>query len=692
VARGDQRERASRKQVARLLLWLVLVLATASPLTDPSLVQAEPTVPPGPLAAEWGVAIDPLQCPVARTGTPRASCLARVPADQEAIAPDGTWWRLRFADSAHAADWVARLLRSPGIRELEPAVRLSYQWMPGDPLVAQQDWLRVAGFPNAWDDTIGRVDVVVAVIDSGVAASHPDLAGKLLPGYDYLHRDSEPDDEVGHGTAVAGIIAAAADSQGITGGAPGVRLLPLKVGDQSGASSLLIAEAIYGAIERGAQVINLSLGADTPSATLERAIEQAYDQGIVVVAAAGNTPDAVTFPASYPEVIAVGGATADGKRLASFSSRLTRVDLIAPAENVLTTSWDGQEPGWDPRTGTSFAAPIVSAAAALVRSIAPDSSVEWVRQALRETAQPLDPPGQPGAGSGLLSASGAVERAVLRRFAQGWQRADLPVAAGQATRSWLWGPSAFAVGREPYAETRAGTRAVAYFDKARLELTDPDKPPSDPWSVTSGLLAKELITGLEQVGDATFVPRQPAAVPVAGDPDDPNGPTYATLAAVLGAPPSGEGETIVQTIDRAGRIGSDERLAQYDVRAGPLVPETGHRIASVFWDFLQQEDVVYEAGGFTTDRLFWPLFAVTGFPITEAYWTRAKVGGVERDVLVQCFERRCLTYTPDNPPGWRVELGNVGQHYYRWRYGTVPTGPVTNDPVALAPVDGSRRG
>jgi len=356
--------------VARLLLWLVLVLATASPLTDPSLVQAEPTVPPGPLAAEWGVAIDPLQCPVARTGTPRASCLARVPADQEAIAPDGTWWRLRFADSAHAADWVARLLRSPGIRELEPAVRLSYQWMPGDPLVAQQDWLRVAGFPNAWDDTIGRVDVVVAVIDSGVAASHPDLAGKLLPGYDYLHRDSEPDDEVGHGTAVAGIIAAAADSQGITGGAPGVRLLPLKVGDQSGASSLLIAEAIYGAIERGAQVINLSLGADTPSATLERAIEQAYDQGIVVVAAAGNTPDAVTFPASYPEVIAVGGATADGKRLASFSSRLTRVDLIAPAENVLTTSWDGQEPDWEPRTGTSFAAPIVSAAAALVRSIA----------------------------------------------------------------------------------------------------------------------------------------------------------------------------------------------------------------------------------------------------------------------------------------------------------------------------------
>ncbi|MCX2728096.1 S8 family serine peptidase [Thermomicrobium sp. 4228-Ro] len=689
MIRNGQRERARRTPVARLLVWVVLLLVAASPLGNPGPTRAEPAARAAPSALDWAVAIDPLRCPVERASGLYAACLARVPADQEPIAPDGTWWRLRFADRARAAEWVARLLQSPGVRYLEPAVQLTYQWMPSEPLVAQQSWLTVSGFPRAWDDTIGRADVVVAVIDSGVAASHPDLAGKLLPGYDYLHRDDDPDDEAGHGTAVAGIIAAAVNGQGIAGGAPGVRLLPLKVGDQIGASSFLIAEAVYGAMERGAQVINLSLGADTPSAALEHAIEQAYEQGIVVVAAAGNSPDAVTFPASYPEVIAVGGATADGKRLASFTSRLTRVDLVAPAENVLTTSWDGQEPGWQPRTGTSFAAPIVSAAAALVRSVAPDSSVEWVRQALRETAQPLDPPGQPGAGSGLLSASGAVERAVVRRFAQAWQRADLPVAAGQATRSWVWGPSAFALGREPYQETRAGTRAVAYFDKARLELTDPDRPPSDPWAVTSGLLAKELSTGLMQVGDATFVRLQPATVPVAGDPDDPTGPTYATLATVLAAPPLDEGEPVVQTIDRAGRIGSEERLAQYGVRAGPLVPETGHRIASVFWDFLQRRDTVYADGAFQTDQLFSPLFAVTGFPITEAYWTRAKVGGVERDVLVQCFERRCLTYTPDNPPGWRVEFGNVGQHYYRWRYGRLPDRPPASDPAAMAPVDGS---
>jgi hypothetical protein len=233
---------------------------------------------------------------------------------------------------------------------------------------------------------------------------------------------------------------------------------------------------------------------------------------------------------------------------------------------------------------------------------------------------------------------------------------------------------------------------VAYFDKARLELTDPDRSPEDPWAVTSGLLARELISGMEQVGDRRFVPRSPASIPVAGDPDDRLGPTYATLAAVLALPPLEEGELITQTIDRSGRVGNERRLAGYGVRAGPLVPETGHRVASVFWEFLQGRDVVYTGGRFETADLFWPPFAITGFPITEAYWARVTVGGVVRDVLVQCFERRCLTYTPENPPGWRVELGNVGQHYYRWRYGALPDQPPASDPAAMAPVDGSGRG
>lgn len=683
-----------------LVVWLLLANGTMTPNLRPEALRAAESAPAA--ALEWAIEIDSVRCPLfspQRSGgvtlsEAKPSCLSGLPILSEPIDPAGQLWRASFASQVQAADWVVRLLARPGIRSVEPAVQLRYAWTPQDPLLVQQQWLTVTSFPAAWDDTVGRHDVVVAVIDSGVAAIHPDLAEKLLPGYDFLRRDNDPDDEVGHGTAVAGIIAAAGSNGiGIAGGAMGVQILPLKVGDQSGTSSLLIAEAIYSAVERGASVINLSLGADTPSGTLERAIQEAYQRGVVIVAAAGNTPDSVTYPASYPEVISVGGATADGRRLASFSSRLTRVDLIAPAEDVLTTSWDGQDPGWEPRTGTSFAAPVVTAAVALVRSVAPDASVEWIRQVLRETAQPLDPPGQPGSGGGLLSAGGAVQQAVIRRFAQTWQRADYPVAIGQVERSWIWGPSAFAVTREAYIETRSGTRAVGYFDKARLELTNPDRPPQDPWSVTSGLLARELITGSLQVGDSQFVAMAPATVPVAGDPDDTNGPTYATLAALLAAPPLGADQPIIQRIDRSGLLTEDPNLARYDVRAGPLITETGHRVASVFWDWLQMRGIVYEQGNIQESWLFWPPFAVTGYPITEAYWARVKVRGQQRDVLIQCFERRCLTYTPENPVSWQVELGNVGQHYYRWRYATAPPlSSPANDPVRIAPVDGDGRG
>ena len=100
-----------------------------------------------------------------------------------------------------------------------------------------------------------------------------------------------------------------------------------------------------------------------------------------------------------------------------------------------------------------------------------------------------------------------------------------------------------------------------------------------------------------------------------------------------------------------------------------LVPETNHAVAGPFWEFLNGEGTVRRGGQTGPGRLFEPTFFVSGLPITEPYWTRVLVGGQPRDVLLQCFERRCLTYTPSNPAAWRVEMGNVGRHYYRWRYG-----------------------
>ena len=247
-----------------------------------------------------------------------------------------------------------------------------------------------------------------------------------------------------------------------------------------------------------------------------------------------------------------------------------------------------------------------------------------------------------------------------------WDREDRPVAAGAAQRTWMWGPQPFAVFEEPYADATGGHRAVEYWDKARMEVNQPRADRSNRWYVTNGLLVRELITGQLQVGDNQFIPRAPAQIPVAGDPDDQTGPTYATLARVLTAPPTPVGAEIRQRLHRDGTVTQD---GPGGVHAAYLVPQTQHTIADVFWAYLQSEGPIWNGQAFVTGKLFDPLFFATGYPITEAYWAQVKVGGQVKDVLIQCFERRCLTYTPSNPPGWQVEMGNVGWHYARWRYG-----------------------
>jgi WD40 repeat protein len=245
-----------------------------------------------------------------------------------------------------------------------------------------------------------------------------------------------------------------------------------------------------------------------------------------------------------------------------------------------------------------------------------------------------------------------------------WEREDRPVMAGES-RTWLWGPEHFDVRVESYDEAPDGVRAVRYYDKSRMEITHPAGDRNDDWYVTNGLLVRELITGQMQVGDSRFIDREPAQVPVAGDGDDPNSPTYATLQSVLDAPATEPGTEVTETIDRAGNVGQG---GPGGVTAAHYVDVTDHTVADVFWDYLNSTGRIWDGQSFREGQLFQPTFFATGFPITEAYWSTVRVAGEERNVLMQCFERRCLTYTPDNPEGWQVEMGNVGRHYHAWRY------------------------
>jgi hypothetical protein len=251
-----------------------------------------------------------------------------------------------------------------------------------------------------------------------------------------------------------------------------------------------------------------------------------------------------------------------------------------------------------------------------------------------------------------------------------WARTDKPVLDGDISRTWMWGPAPFSCSMtEDYTEAPGGKRLVQYFDKSRMEVTNPAGDQDSIWFVTNGLLVVELITGERQMGHNDFVEFAPAEVNVAGDADDANGPTYKSFAGVLDAAPLPLGSTIIQKIDRAGNVTSDSGLAAQNITAGHLDEITNHVVAAPFWAFMNSAGTVYENGGLTNANLFPEAVFATGRPISEAYWANVKVANTVQLVLMQCFERRCLTYTPGNDPAWRVEAGNVGQHYYAWRYG-----------------------
>jgi hypothetical protein len=239
-----------------------------------------------------------------------------------------------------------------------------------------------------------------------------------------------------------------------------------------------------------------------------------------------------------------------------------------------------------------------------------------------------------------------------------WRRTDLPVANGQVARTWLWGPQPIAASQEPWAEAPGGQRLVEYYDKGRMEITDPGDPRPDPFYVTSGLLVKEMVTGQIATGATSVDNRGPADIPVAGDAKEQGAPTYVTFHALnagtdAGRAPDLTGQHIAVTLDRAGTLGSDAGLGD-GVTYAHFVPDSGHNIADAFYTWLQaQGDWV----------------GLTGLPISEPYWVHATVSGQSTAILVQLFERRTLTFTPTNDPAWRVELGNVGQQYKSWRYG-----------------------
>lgn len=250
----------------------------------------------------------------------------------------------------------------------EKKVFYEYFSLPNDVDYQKQikDFNRI-NVPQAWERYVPQKKPIVAVIDSGIDMTHPDLKDRIYKPHNVLNPGTAPIDDVGHGTHVAGIVGAKTNNQvGIASIVKDAYIMPIKVGDASSISSPNIAKGIYYAINNGATIINLSLGGPEYSEGVHKAIKDAVNKGILVIAAAGNYGNAVEmYPAAHPEVLSVAAVNSDNDSLWQYSNYGSWVDVSAPGVDIYSTCIGGS---YCSKTGTSMASPMVASLAALLKN------------------------------------------------------------------------------------------------------------------------------------------------------------------------------------------------------------------------------------------------------------------------------------------------------------------------------------
>lgn len=285
---------------------------------------------------------------------------------------------------------ILNITEGMGIVSIEPdqeVYALVKPTKPIDPVVVlpqKMDWgIDALGANDVWNSFRGN-GIDVAVIDTGIDLDHPDL--RVLPGVTYVLRTRSADDDNGHGTHVAGIIAALDNTIGVVGVAPNANLYPVKVLNSKGSGYLSdVVKGIEWAIGNQMDVINMSLGADSGSSAMETVLEAAESAGIITVAAAGNDGTAVDFPGAYDSTLAVGAVDVSLK-LAYFSSIGPQVDIVGPGVNVYSTYKGGT---YKALSGTSMATPHLAGLAALYKQMNPGADLSAFRQALAGSSMDL---------------------------------------------------------------------------------------------------------------------------------------------------------------------------------------------------------------------------------------------------------------------------------------------------------------
>lgn len=462
----------------------------------------------------------------------------------EDIGRNGRVLRIRVPALAMDA-MVRRLEGRKEIRFVEKNYEFEPALVPNDPQYASQWHLPQIQAPQAWDLTQGSAAGVIAIVDTGVDASHPELAGKLVPGFNFFDNNTNTADVTGHGTEVAGAAGAATNNAtGVAGVAGSAPIMPVRVTSATGsATAARIASGIIWAADHGARVINLSFNGMAGNATITSAAQYAHEHGALVVAAAGNC-GCVDATADNPYILSIS-ATDEADGLAYFSSTGPQVDLSAPGNNIGTI---GRFGAYVVDSGTSLASPVVAGVASLMFSANPSLTPTLATQVLESTAVDLGAAGyDEGFGHGRVNALAAVTAAAL-------------VQPPPDTAPPVVGVSPPANGATVMALTEVSVAALDDVGVTKVDLfvdgiyfaTDTVSPYSFAWDTTAvangphTLLAKAY-DAAGNVGEAA-----PVSVTVQNPVPDTTPPTLAITSPAAGATVSGSVSVTASAQDDVG--------------------------------------------------------------------------------------------------------------------------------------------